>query len=93
MDFLHILVNYSVNLFSIVVFEAISASEVAAYAQKFCTTYNCVIKAIEPQATVTLDDLKNAVAKITYLEEGRNILPWDEEKIPEELVTVKPNPG
>lgn len=71
----------------------ISAAEVAAYSQKLCTTCNCVIKAIEPQATVTLDDLKNAVSKITCLEERRNIMPWDEEHVPEEIVTIKPNSG
>ncbi|KNA14112.1 hypothetical protein SOVF_110570 [Spinacia oleracea] len=72
---------------------SISVAEVATYAQKFCTTCNCVIKAIEPQATVTLDDLKNAVAKITCLEEGGNISAWDEEQVPEEIVTIKPSSG
>ncbi|KAL2930027.1 Zinc protease PQQL-like [Bienertia sinuspersici] len=72
---------------------AISATEVATYAQKLCTAYNCVIKAIEPQATVTVDDLKDAVAKITCLKEGRSILAWDEDQIPEEIVNIKPNPG
>lgn len=74
-------------------FLAISAAEVAIYAQKFCTKCNCVIKAIEPRATVSLDDLKNAVSKIKQLEEGRSITAWDEEHIPEEIVKIQPNSG
>jgi len=54
---------------------------------------NCVIKTIEPHATVTVDELKNVVSKITHLEEQQNILPWDEEQIPEEIVSAKPDPG
>ncbi|XP_010667309.2 zinc protease PQQL-like isoform X1 [Beta vulgaris subsp. vulgaris] len=72
---------------------SISATEVATFAQKFCTTSNCVIKAIEPQATVTLDELKNAVSKVTCLEEGRRIPAWDEEQIPEDIVAIEPNSG
>ncbi|XP_021751377.1 zinc protease PQQL-like [Chenopodium quinoa] len=72
---------------------SISVAEVATYARKFGTTCSCVIKAIEPQSTVTLDDLKNTVAKVTSLEEGESISAWDEEQVPEEIVTVKPNSG
>lgn len=72
---------------------SISATEVATYAQKFHTTCNCVIKTIEPRATLTVDELKNVVSKITHLEEQKNILPWDEEQVPEEIVSAKPDPG
>ncbi|XP_057968681.1 zinc protease PQQL-like isoform X2 [Malania oleifera] len=71
----------------------ISASEVSKYSEKFQTSCSCVIKTIEPQATATVDDLKNVVLKINSMEEGRNIPPWDEEHIPEEIVSTKPNPG
>nr|XP_043621332.1 zinc protease PQQL-like [Erigeron canadensis] len=71
----------------------ISASEVSKYSENFRTTHNCVIKAIEPQAVATVDDLKNIVLKINSLEEDRSISYWDEDHIPEEIVTTKPNPG
>ncbi|GMH03369.1 hypothetical protein Nepgr_005208 [Nepenthes gracilis] len=72
---------------------SISASEVSKYAEKFRTSCSCVIKMIEPHATVALDDLKKVVSKITSFEEARSILAWDEEQIPEEIVSVKPDPG
>ncbi|KAJ9547899.1 hypothetical protein OSB04_020442 [Centaurea solstitialis] len=71
----------------------ISASEVSKYSENFRTTRSCVIKAIEPRAVATVDDLKAAVLKINSFEEEGNISPWDEEHIPEEIVTSKPNPG
>lgn len=37
--------------------------------------------------------MRTAVLKINSLEENRNITPWDDEHIPEEVVSVKPNPG
>ncbi|KAK9715778.1 hypothetical protein RND81_06G188600 [Saponaria officinalis] len=72
---------------------SISVAEVSSYAQKFHMTCSCVIKTIEPQATVTLDDVKNIVAKITYLEEEQSISPWDEEQVPEEIVSIEPESG
>lgn len=71
----------------------ISASEVSKYSENFRTTHSCVIKTIEPRAAATVDDLKNIVLKINSLEKDGNISPWDEEHIPEEIVTLKPNPG
>ncbi|KVI12277.1 Metalloenzyme, LuxS/M16 peptidase-like protein [Cynara cardunculus var. scolymus] len=71
----------------------ISASEVSKYSENFRTTRSCVIKAIEPRAVATVDDLKAAVLKINSFEEDGNISPWDEDHIPEEIVTLKPNPG
>ncbi|KAL4571854.1 hypothetical protein LXL04_018620 [Taraxacum kok-saghyz] len=71
----------------------ISASEVSKYSENFRTTHSCVIKAIEPRASATIEDLKNIVLKVNSLEEDGNISPWDEEHIPEEIVTLKPNPG
>ncbi|KAL6958556.1 hypothetical protein U1Q18_048858 [Sarracenia purpurea var. burkii] len=71
----------------------ISANEVSKYAENFRTSCSCVIKTIEPQATATLDDLRNVVLKISCLEGERSIPPWDDENIPEEIVSVKPKPG
>ncbi|PWA80900.1 insulinase (Peptidase family M16) protein [Artemisia annua] len=71
----------------------ISASEISKYSEVFRTTNSCVIKAIEPRAVATVDDLKLAVLKINALEEEGNISPWDEDHIPEEIVASKPNPG
>ncbi|CAK9136275.1 unnamed protein product [Ilex paraguariensis] len=71
----------------------ILTSEVSKYSEKFQTSSNCVIKTIEPEATATLDDLKAVVLRINSLEEEKNISPWDEEHIPEEIVSAKPNPG
>ncbi|XP_071721497.1 zinc protease PQQL-like isoform X2 [Rutidosis leptorrhynchoides] len=71
----------------------ISSSEVSKYSENFRTTHSCVIKAIEPRAVATVDDLKTTVLKINSLEENGNISPWDEDYIPEEIVTSKPNPG
>ncbi|XP_058068278.1 zinc protease PQQL-like isoform X2 [Magnolia sinica] len=71
----------------------ISAAEVSRFAGNFHTAYNCVIKAVEPRSCATVDDLKAAVLKINSLEEERKIPPWDDEHIPEEIVTIKPDPG
>ncbi|KAG7988806.1 hypothetical protein I3843_03G206000 [Carya illinoinensis] len=71
----------------------ITSSEVSKYSEKLQTTCSCVIKTIEPRASATVDDLKNVVLKINSIEEERNISPWDEENIPEEIVTTKPNAG
>lgn len=71
----------------------ISASEVSKYSKNFRTTHSCVIKAIEPRAVAMVEDLKTVVLKINTLEEGGNISPWDEDHIPEEIVTIKPYPG
>lgn len=71
----------------------ISASEVSKYSENFCTTNSCVIKAIEPRAGATVENLKTVVLKINSLEDDGGISPWDEDHIPEEIVTLKPNPG
>ena len=67
--------------------------EVSRFAANFCTTCSCVIKIVEPRARATLDDLKAAVSKVNALEEERSIPPWDDENVPEEIVSDKPNPG
>ncbi|KAH9623003.1 hypothetical protein KSS87_020828 [Heliosperma pusillum] len=72
---------------------SISATELSGYAQKFHTSRGCVIKTIEPQATVTLDDLKSIVARITSLEEDQCISAWAEEQVPEEIVSIEPESG
>lgn len=71
----------------------ISAHEVSKYAENFRTSCSCVVKAIEPHSTAIVLDLKAVVSKINHLEEERSILPWDDENIPEEIVSLKPNPG
>ncbi|XP_057501737.1 zinc protease PQQL-like isoform X2 [Actinidia eriantha] len=75
------------------ILSCISAYEVSNYAEKFQTSCSCVIKTIEPQASATVDDLKIVVSKINCLEEERSIPPWDDENIPEEIVSIKPYPG
>ncbi|PON32289.1 Coenzyme PQQ biosynthesis protein [Parasponia andersonii] len=71
----------------------ISASDLSKYAEKLQTSCSCVIKTIEPRASAVVDDLKIVVSKITALEKEGNIASWDEDQIPEEIVTTKPNPG
>ncbi|KAG5559244.1 hypothetical protein RHGRI_008965 [Rhododendron griersonianum] len=71
----------------------ISAHEVSKYAENFRTSCSCVVKTIEPHATATVHDLEAVVSKINCLEEERSIPPWDDENIPEEIVSEKPNPG
>ncbi|KAE9464478.1 hypothetical protein C3L33_03583, partial [Rhododendron williamsianum] len=67
--------------------------EVSKYAENFRTSCSCVVKTIEPHATATVHDLEAVVSKINCLEEERSIPPWDDENIPEEIVSEKPNPG
>ena len=83
------LINFVTFTFTI----GISAYEVSNYAEKFRTSCSCVIKTIEPQASATVDDLKIVVSKINCLEEERSIPPWDDENIPEEIVSMEPYPG
>ncbi|KAL0374453.1 UNVERIFIED_CONTAM: Zinc protease PQQL-like [Sesamum radiatum] len=71
----------------------ISASEVSKYSENFRTSCNCVIKTIEPQAAATVDDLRSVVSRVNSFEEEGSISPWDDESIPEEIVSVEPNPG
>ncbi|KAJ4708591.1 zinc protease PQQL-like [Melia azedarach] len=71
----------------------ISALEVSKYSEKLQTSCSCVIKSIEPRTFATIDDLKNIVLKIKNLEEEKSISPWDDEHIPEEIVSTKPSPG
>ncbi|KAL2251128.1 UNVERIFIED_CONTAM: Zinc protease PQQL-like protein [Sesamum indicum] len=71
----------------------ISASEVSKYSENFRTSCNCVIKTIEPQAAATVDDLRTVVSRVNSFEEEGSISPWDDESIPEEIVSVEPNPG
>ncbi|XVE54136.1 hypothetical protein DITRI_Ditri03aG0056800 [Diplodiscus trichospermus] len=71
----------------------ILASEVSKFAEKLWTSCSCVIQIVEPQASATLDDLKNIVRKIDKLEKERSISPWDDDHIPEEIATSKPHTG
>ncbi|CAN1159942.1 Zinc protease PQQL-like [Linum perenne] len=71
----------------------ISAVEVSKYAEKLRTSCSCVIKTVEPRASATLDNLKSVLEKINMLEKEKSITPWDDEHIPEEIVSLKPTPG
>ncbi|KAM7276427.1 hypothetical protein ACFE04_018293 [Oxalis oulophora] len=71
----------------------ISVLDVSKCAERLRTSCSCVIKIIEPQASATIDDLKNVVSKINTLEDQNCISPWDDEQVPEEIVSTKPNPG
>ncbi|KAH1105483.1 hypothetical protein J1N35_009251 [Gossypium stocksii] len=71
----------------------ILASEVSKFAEKLWTSCSCVIQIVEPQAFASVDDMKNIVMKINKLENERSISPWDDEQIPEEIVSLKPNIG
>ncbi|GLT79043.1 hypothetical protein SLA2020_505530 [Shorea laevis] len=71
----------------------ISASEVSKYAEKLQTSCSCVIKTVEPRASATIADLKEAILKISQFEKEQSIAPWDEEQIPEEIIDIKPNSG
>lgn len=71
----------------------ITAADVSRFAENFHTACSCVIKIVEPRACATVEDLKAVVLKVNSLEEERNIPPWDDEHIPEEIVINKPDPG
>ncbi|XP_038711983.1 zinc protease PQQL-like isoform X2 [Tripterygium wilfordii] len=71
----------------------ISALEVSKYSEKLLTSCSCVIKTIEPRAYASVNDLKDVVLRVNSLEEERSISPWDDEIIPEEIVTTKPKSG
>ncbi|AET05136.2 peptidase M16 inactive domain protein [Medicago truncatula] len=71
----------------------ISALEVSKYSEKLRTSCSCVIKTMEPRAFAVFDDLKNVVKKVNLLEEEGGISLWDDDHIPEEIVTTKPNMG
>ncbi|KAF5748513.1 putative Mitochondrial-processing peptidase subunit beta mitochondrial [Tripterygium wilfordii] len=71
----------------------ISALEVSMYSEKLRTSCSCVIKTIEPRAYASVNDLKDVVLRVNSLEEERSISPWDDENIPEEIITTKPKPG
>ncbi|KAL6577311.1 hypothetical protein OROMI_011587 [Orobanche minor] len=72
---------------------SISASEVSKYSENFRTSLSCVIKTIEPQAAATVDELRTVVSRVNSFEEEERISPWEDETIPEEIVSIEPNPG
>ncbi|KAI3868227.1 hypothetical protein MKW92_045537 [Papaver armeniacum] len=71
----------------------ISAVEISKFAEKFRSSCGCVIKTVEPRLHATKDYLKSSVLKVNSLEEQRSISPWDDEHIPEEIVSTRPTPG
>ncbi|KAL1364192.1 hypothetical protein HN51_012358 [Arachis hypogaea] len=71
----------------------ITAAELSKCSDKLRTSCSCVIKTIEPQTFSVVDDLKNIVKKVNLLEEEGRIPPWDDEHVPEEIVSTKPNMG
>lgn len=83
----------SYKLYWFLLHTEISASDVGRYSEKLRTSCGCVIKTMEPKSAATIDDMRNVVSKVNSLEEEKMIAPWDEEKIPEEVVNEKPTPG
>ncbi|XP_012831738.1 PREDICTED: uncharacterized protein LOC105952699 [Erythranthe guttata] len=84
--------EYEAKLFKTIL-PYVSASEVSQFSEYFRTSFNCVIKTIEPQATATLDDLRSVVLRVNALEEEGSIFPWEDESTVEEIVRVEPTPG
>ena len=62
-------------------------------AENLSPTSRCDITEVEPRAHASLEDLKAVVLKVNTLEEKRSIPPWEEEQIPEEIVSRSPVPG
>ena len=71
----------------------ILATEVSKYSENFRTSRSCVIKTIEPRAAATVDGLRRVVSRVNSFEQERRISTWDDERIPEEIISVEPNPG
>ncbi|KAK9102226.1 hypothetical protein Sjap_019480 [Stephania japonica] len=71
----------------------ISAAEVSRYSENFSTSCSCVIKTVEPRLHAKIDDLKAVVQKVDSLEAKKDISPWDDDHIPEEIVNSIPDPG
>ncbi|XP_057813480.1 zinc protease PQQL-like isoform X2 [Cryptomeria japonica] len=71
----------------------ISVAEVSKFANFFRTTCSCVIKTVEPLACATIDEVRATVSKVEDNESNGYISLWDEEHIPDEIVTRKPDPG
>lgn len=84
---------FSIHKVPVLFTTEISAVEVSKFAENFRTSCSCVIKTVEPQAHATIDYLKTSVLKVNSLEEQRSISPWDDEHIPEEIVTRRPDLG
>ncbi|MCL7048539.1 hypothetical protein MKW94_026371 [Papaver nudicaule] len=71
----------------------ISSAEVSKFAGNFRLSCSCIVKTAEPRLHATKDDLKSSVLKVNSLEEQRSISPWDDEHIPEEIISTRPDPG
>ncbi|KAG6556881.1 hypothetical protein Mapa_001461 [Marchantia paleacea] len=71
----------------------ITAAEVTKIAECYLSKHSCVIKTVEPRARVTQEDLKAVLYRVEALESRRDIPPWDEELIPDEIVEKIPAAG
>ncbi|KAL2635876.1 hypothetical protein R1flu_007355 [Riccia fluitans] len=71
----------------------ITAAEVTKIAEFYLSKNSCVIKTVEPRARVTPEDLKAVLYKVEALENKRDIPPWDEELIPDEIIDKMPTAG
>ncbi|KAH9303201.1 hypothetical protein KI387_014784, partial [Taxus chinensis] len=71
----------------------ISVAEVSEFAKYFRTSCSCVIKTVEPLSCTTVEEVKATVSRVQIVEDTGNIPPWEEEHIPDEIVTRKPEPG
>ena len=67
----------------------------AAISHEFRSSNSFVLKAIESstKGTVTLDSLRSIVQKVEEMEASGSIAPWEEESLPEDIVSPKPVPG
>ncbi|BBN04021.1 zinc protease [Marchantia polymorpha subsp. ruderalis] len=71
----------------------ITAAEVTKIAECYLSKNSCVVKTVEPRARVTQEDLKAVLYKVEALESRRDIPPWDEELIPDDIVEKIPAAG
>eukprot|EP00963_Diacronema_lutheri_P003130 scaffold261_cov336-Pavlova_lutheri.AAC.45 len=73
--------------------KTIALEEVAELSRKFRVTDSCVVKSIEHRKTVDEQKLGSVVQQARILEEAGRIDAWEEEEIPESLVSPLPGPG
>eukprot|EP00897_Mesotaenium_endlicherianum_P008456 jgi/Mesen1/7639/ME000004S07907 len=71
----------------------VTAEEMAKSAESYALACSCVVKAVEPKATTTVEDLRRVAARVAALEASGGIAKWQEEDVPEDLVAVPPTVG
>ena len=73
--------------------KTIALEEVASLSQNFHVTDSCVVKSIEHRKLVDEQKLGSVVHQAQAMEEMGNIEAWEEEDIPESLISPLPGPG